>query len=57
MIKMRYMCFKCGNNVTEEINIEGFIHHGRRVVCFNNKECNKRAKKKERRKNEKNNFI
>lgn len=42
---MQYKCKKCGNTIQEELNIEGYIHHNRPVLCFNTKLCNKKASK------------
>lgn len=42
---IKYKCQKCNNDKQDELNIEGLIHHGCHVVCFDQKNCNRRVKK------------
>lgn len=40
------VCKLCGNMETTELNIEGYIHHNRPILCFDKEACKKRVKKK-----------
>lgn len=42
---MYYVCHLCNNNKQDELNIEASIHHGRLIVCYDNKQCKRRLKK------------
>lgn len=50
------MCKLCGNMESKELNIEGYIHHNRPILCFDKDACKKRAKKK-RDRNRKRNML
>lgn len=45
MIDMWGPCRRCGNVKEDELNFEGRIHHGTKVLCFDTKACAKRVKK------------
>jgi len=36
-------CYLCG--ATDDLNLEGWIHHGRKIRCSNLRNCNRRIKK------------